>query len=114
MNDQLQEDWLDARLRDEAPYIDDAGFTAMVVQKLPVQRAARESFRGVLMLAITMLACVITYFVSGGGQFLASSFHTLAVMPLWMVATIALFCGIVGTLTAGYAAYLRGREETLG
>lgn len=114
MNDQPQEDWLDARLRDEAPYIDDAGFTALVVQKLPVQRAARNSFRGVLMLAITVLACVITYFVSGGGRFLASSVEAVAAMPLWMVATIALFCGIVGTLAAAYAAFLRGREEILG
>ena len=35
MDEQLQEDWLDRRLREEMPYIDDAGFTARVVQKLP-------------------------------------------------------------------------------
>ena len=114
MNDELQEDWLDARLREEAPYLDDAGFTSLVVQKLPARRATRNSFRGALMLAITVLACVITYFVSDGGRFLASSVEAIAAMPLWMVATIALFCGIVGTGAAAYAAYLRGRAEILG
>ena len=43
MDEKLQEDWLDARLRDEAPYIDDAGFTARVVQKLPARPVAARS-----------------------------------------------------------------------
>ena len=72
MDEQLQEDWLDARLRDEAPYIDDAGFTAQVMQKLPARRAARLSFRGTIMLCITLLASALTYVVSGGGRFVES------------------------------------------
>ncbi|MGI8433013.1 MAG: hypothetical protein ACR2MW_12080 [Chthoniobacterales bacterium] len=114
MDEQIQEDWLDARLRDEATYIDDTGFTALVVRQLPAQRAARNSFRGVLMLAITVLACVVTYFVSDGGRFITSAIEALAAMPLWMVATIALFCGMFGTATAAYVAYVRGREEISG
>ena len=35
MDNQFQEDWLDTRLREEAPYIDDDGFTAKVIQQLP-------------------------------------------------------------------------------
>ena len=34
MDEQLQEDWLETRLREETPYIDEAGFTAQVVQKI--------------------------------------------------------------------------------
>ena len=41
MDDQFQEDWLETRLCEEATYIDDAGFTALVVRQLPAQRAAR-------------------------------------------------------------------------
>jgi hypothetical protein len=37
MNDPL-DNLLDARLRDETPYIDDAGFTARVMQQLPRRR----------------------------------------------------------------------------
>jgi hypothetical protein len=114
MNDQLQEDWLDARLRDEAPYIDDAGFTALVVQKLPAQRAAQRSFRGILLLAITIVACVVTYFVSDGGQFVTSVAHALVAMPLWMIAFIVLTCGILGTVTAAGIAFFQAREQSSG
>ena len=44
MDDQFQEDWLDTRLREEAPYIDDGGFTARVIQQLPA-RALRNISR---------------------------------------------------------------------
>ncbi len=114
MDESLQEDWLETRLRDEASYIDDAGFTALVVQQLPGRRATQNSFRGFFLLAITVLACVVTYFVSDGGHFLVSAIQTAAAMPLWMVSTIALFCGVVATGAAGYAAFVRGREEILG
>ena len=35
MNEETQEDWLDRRLRDAAPYIEDDGFTARVLRQLP-------------------------------------------------------------------------------
>jgi len=114
MDENLQEDWLDARLREEAPYIDDAGFTAQIVQKLPARRGTRNSFRGVVMLGITVLACAVTYFVSNGGHFLVSAVEALAAMPLWMVCTIAIFCGIIATGVAAGAAYFQVREETSG
>ncbi len=55
MDEQLQEDWLDARLRDEARYIDDDGFTARVVQKLPGAGQSRTRSRAVILLGITLL-----------------------------------------------------------
>ena len=114
MDEQLQEDWLDARLREEAPYIDDAGFTAQVVQKLPARRAARNSFRGAIMLGITVLACLVTYLASDGGRFLISAVNTMTAMPLWIVCVVAIFCSVVATGVAAGAAYFKVREETLG
>ncbi len=114
MDDQLQEDWLETRLREEAPYIDDAGFTAAVVQKLSARRATRASVRGVLLLAITVVACVVTYFISNGGSFLVAAVNTLVAMPLWIIAVVAVFCGVVGTVTAAGIAYVQAREEPLG
>jgi hypothetical protein len=70
MDAQPQEDSLDARLRDEASYIDDAGFTAAVVQKLPAQRQVRRSYRAGILLAVTLVAGVIAYLMSGGGSFI--------------------------------------------
>jgi hypothetical protein len=112
MNEEFQEDWLDARLRDEAPYIDDAGFTAQLVQKLPARRATQSSLRGAVLLGITVLACIVTYLASNGGNFLVSAVHTLAAMPLWILYVIAVFCGVVGTAIAASAAYFQVRDPS--
>ena len=81
MDENLQEDWLDARLRDEAPYIDDAGFTARVVQKLPA-RPVRHSLRAVILLGVTLVASVIAYLLSDGGWFIAEEVTRFARLPL--------------------------------
>ncbi|MBA3831562.1 MAG: hypothetical protein H0X34_06660 [Chthoniobacterales bacterium] len=114
MEEQFQEDWLEARLHEESPYIDDGGFTAQLVQKLPPRRAAGGSFRGAILLCVTLLACVVTYLVSGGGRFLVSAVNDLAAMPLWILYVVAIFCGVVVTAVAASVAYFQARAETLG
>ncbi len=114
MDEQFQEDWLEARLREESPYIDDAGFTAQLLQKLPPRRTTRSSFRGAVLLCVTLLACVATYFVSGGGRFLVSAVNDLAAMPLWILYVVAIFCGVIVTAVAASVAYFQARAETLG
>jgi hypothetical protein len=76
MDENLQEDWLDARLRDETAYIDDGGFTAHVVRKLPAHRV-RHSFRALILLGVTVVASVIAYLLSGGGWFVAEEVTVL-------------------------------------
>ena len=117
MDEQLQEDLLDARLRDEAPYLDDAGFTAQVMQKLPARRAGRLSFRATLMLCITLLASAITYFASGGGRFVETAIHYLAeipalivALPFWLTALIVGLCAMLATLAAVGAALAQMRQ----
>ncbi len=88
MDENLQDDWLDARLRDEAAYIDDGGFTARVVQKLPTHRV-RHSLRAVILLGVTLVASAITYLLSGGGWFIAEGVTRFALLPLpviWLSA----------------------------
>lgn len=117
MDEQLQEDWLEARFREEAPYLDDAGFTAQVMQKLPARRAARLSFRGMILVCLTLLASALTYFASGGGRFVETMFNYLAdipkllfALPLWITAVV-LFCGLaIATLVAVGAALAQTRE----
>jgi hypothetical protein len=117
MDEQLQEDWLDARLRDDAPYVDDAGFTAQVMQKLPVRRAGRLSFRATLMLCITLLASALTYFASGGGRFVETALHYVAELPalivslpFWLTAVIVALCAILATFAAVGAALAQTRQ----
>lgn len=100
MDEQLREDWLDARLREEAPYIDDAGFTAKVMQKLPAAQAKR-SFRGLILIGLTLLASVLTYFLSDGGQFVLQAARQIAGTNFLLLYEIAFVCGL---LLTGFAA----------
>lgn len=109
MEEQLQEDWLDARLRDDAPYIDDAGFTARVVEQLPVRRRHSRRFRSVVLLAAALLASVIAYAL-GGGKSLADAAAFLVAMPLVTVAGLAVACALLATVIGGSFAFIRSRE----
>ena len=112
MDEKLQEDWLDARLRDEAPYIDDAGFTSRVVQKLPV-RQVRRSYRVFIMLGITIAACIAAFWFAGGTSLAFDTYANVAMLPvMWMW----IFAALVGVLVmaGGVAAAVsraRGRSR---
>ena len=110
MDQQLQEDWLDRRLREETPYIDDAGFTARVVRKLPAAHH-RRSFRAAILLCLTLLASVLTYFISDGGRFLIVEAYRLLSMPLLFVSLIAISLSLVLTAVAAGAALSNVRQQ---
>ena len=102
MDENQQDDWLDARVRDEAVYIDDGGFTARVVQKLPA-RPVRHVLRAVILLGLTVAACVAAYLISGGGWFIAEGVTRFALLPLpviWLSAAIATGLVMAGGLAA--------------
>ena len=50
MDEQRQEDWLDRQLREAVSYIDDEGFTAQVLKRLPARRPGRRPLRAVILL----------------------------------------------------------------
>jgi hypothetical protein len=112
MDEKLQEDSLDARLREEAPYIDDAGFTSRVVQKLPA-RHVRRSYRAFFILGITFAACVAAFWLAGGTSLAFDAYANVAMLPvMWMW----IFAALVGVLVmaGGVAAALsraRGRSR---
>ena len=102
MDENLQEDWIDTRLREEASYIDDAGFTARVVQKLPANRV-RQSLRGIILLGVTLVASAIAYLLSGGVWFIAEGVVRFALLPLpviWLCAAGATILVMAGGLAA--------------
>ncbi|HMJ05140.1 MAG TPA: hypothetical protein VK474_02690 [Chthoniobacterales bacterium] len=112
MDDEPQEDWLDARLREEAPYLDDAGFTARVVHQLPARQQSR-SLRSSILFAITFVACAAAFFLSGRGGFLGESAVFLVAMPIWTIAVLAGFCGLLVTTLGTVAAMTKARERRL-
>jgi hypothetical protein len=112
MEEKLQEDWLDARLRDDAPYIDDAGFTSGVVQKLPA-RQVRRSYRAFILIGITLIACLAAFQLAGGIGLFFEGITYVTMMPipmLWLcVGTIAALV-MAGSLAAAYSRS-RGRSR---
>src|SRR6266436_6095661 len=90
-----QEDWLDRELREAAPYIDDEGFTAQVLQELPPARRRRDLLRAIILLGMTFLASVLAYVVSGGGRFVGETLERLAALPALWVFVLALASGLV-------------------
>jgi hypothetical protein len=108
MNEIQQEDWLDRQLREAAPYIDDEGFTARVLQQLPSPR--RRSFRGAILLTITLLASVLAYLLSDGGRFLVVEATRLTTLPALWLFVLALGSGILVMAGGVIAAIFQTRE----
>ena len=112
MDEKLQEDGLDARLRDDASYIDDAGFTSGVVQKLPA-RQVRRSYRAFLLLGITLAACLAAFWLAGGTSFAFDTYANMAMMPvtwMWVTAAAAAILVMAGGLAAAVSRS-RGRSR---
>ena len=104
-----QEDWLDQQLREAAPYIDDDGFTARVLQQLPPPRRGHDLLRAVILLGMTLLASALAYVGSGGGRFVSTSIERLATLPALWVFVLALASGLVISAVGATAALSKGR-----
>jgi hypothetical protein len=106
MNEMDQGDWLDRRLREAAPYIDDDGFTRRVLANLPAPRRGREWLRTVILIGITLLASALAYALSGGGRFITVEMMRLATLPILWIFVLALGSGFLvmaGGLVAAVA-----------
>lgn len=109
-----QEDWLDRELREAAPYIDDEGFTARVLQQLPPPRHRHDLLRAAILLGMTLLASVLAYVVSGGGRFISVMVERLAALPALWVFVLALVSGLVIAAVGAAAALSRERGLQTG
>jgi hypothetical protein len=95
MEEMIEEDSLDRQLREAAPYIDDEGFTARVIAKLPAVRRQRRSMRGIILVGLTALGSAIAYTLSGGGRFVNEAVMRLSSFPIWLLLLSAFGCGLV-------------------
>jgi hypothetical protein len=112
MGNELEElDWLDAKLRDEMPYIDDAGFTKQVMQKLPAGRRAPRPVRAAILLGATVLACVLAFVFAG--SYVVDSAAMLAVIPMRVLAVLAVCITALVTICGGAVAFLKSRDVRL-
>lgn len=109
MNDPF-DDLLDARLRDETPYLDDAGFTTRVMQQLPAQPSTVRSQRSFVIFFAALVSVVVAYFASGQAWFLRESMVNAAKMPPLMALACAVAVGMLFTVGGLWAALNRTRD----
>lgn len=109
MNEMLQDDQLDRQLREAAPYLDDDGFTARVVSKLPPAGRAPGKMRGIILVAVTALGSAIAYAISGG-RFVDEAIVRLSSFPVWVLIVFAFGCGLVVGACAVIAAVRKTPE----
>jgi hypothetical protein len=108
MEEQLQEDWVDAKLRDEMPYIDDAGFTAGVMQQLPQRKRASRKLRGAVLLVAAFVASVLTFLFAG--RSVADAGAYLFALPPVMWWVLAGSITLVLLLVSGSFALSKARD----
>ena len=91
----IDDETLDRQLREAAPYIDDEGFTARVIAKLPATRRESQWLRVMVLVGVTLLGSGIAYLLSGGGRFVREGVIQLSDFPIWLLLVFAFGCGLV-------------------
>jgi hypothetical protein len=95
MNAMIDDETLDRQLREAMPYIDDEGFTARVMARLPAARREPRWLRAMILLGLTILGSGIAYLLSGGGRFVREGVIQLSGFPIWLLLVFAFGCGLV-------------------
>jgi hypothetical protein len=109
MNDPL-DDLLDTRLREEAAYIDDGGFTAGVLRQLPSRPRSFQAQRSLVIVGTAIVSVIVAYFASSEGMFVRDAFARLLVLsPLQLLAFLVI-CGSAMMLAAAWMALTRARD----
>jgi len=109
MDEQLQDDPFDAKLREELPYIDDDGFTSRVAQQLPVRRRSGPA-RAAFLVSVSLLSAVVAFVAAGGTGFLMDVVGWFAVMPVSLMVSVAIACGLLVTALGVFLAISRARR----
>jgi anti-sigma factor RsiW len=95
MNAMIDDETLDRQLREAMPYIDDEGFTARVMARLPAARREPRWLRAMIFLGLTVLGSGIAYMLSGVGRFIREGVIQLSDFPIWLLLVFAFGCGLV-------------------
>jgi len=110
MDEVIYEDPLDRQLSEAMPYIDDDGFTARVLQRLPPPRRQRDSLRAVILFGVTLLASVLGFVLSENGRFITVAIERVAALPILGLLALALTSGMLVTVAGLLAAIAKSHE----
>jgi hypothetical protein len=93
MRSMIDDDTLDRQLREAIPYINDEGFTARVIARLPATRREPQWLRAMIVLGLALLGTGIAYLLSGG--VIREGLLQIADFPVWLLLVFAFGCGLV-------------------
>lgn len=90
----IDDETLDQQLSEAAPYINDDGFTARVMARLPaVPRPEPQWLRAMVVLGLALLGTGVAYLLSGG--VIRQGLSQMADFPIWLLLVFAFGCGLV-------------------
>jgi hypothetical protein len=110
MNAMTDDETLDRQLREAMPYIDDEGFTARVMAKMPAAGREPRWLRAMILLGLALLGSGVAYLISGGGRFIREGMTQLSDFPIWLLLVFAFGCGLVVGAFAVIAAVRKTPE----
>lgn len=110
MSMEIQDDWLDRKLQEAAPYIEDDGFTARVLRSLPQPVRKVEFLRSLILVAMSALASALTYVLSDGGRFILVEMFRLTTIPTLWVVVFALTSGMLVMAGGIFAAMYKTHQ----
>jgi hypothetical protein len=90
----IDDEMLDRQLREAVPYINDDGFSARVIARLPAARPEPQWLRAMIVVGLALLGTGIVYVV-GGGHVLREGILEFANFPIWLLLVFAFGCGLV-------------------
>jgi hypothetical protein len=89
----IDDETLDRQLREAVPYINDDGFTARVIARLPATRREPQWLRAMIVLGLALLGTGVAYLLSGG--VIRQGLIQMADFPIWLLLVFAFGCGLV-------------------
>ncbi|HXO94046.1 MAG TPA: hypothetical protein VN825_07910, partial [Candidatus Acidoferrum sp.] len=94
VNPMIDGETLDRQLREAVPYINDDGFTARVLARLPAARREPQWLRVMIVLGLALLGTGVAYLI-GGGHIVREGIIEFANFPIWLLLVFAFGCGLV-------------------
>jgi len=91
----IDDEALDRQLREAVPYINDDGFTARVIARLPAARREPQWLRAMIVVGLALLGSGVAYLLSGGGRFVRDGMIQMTDFPIWLLLIFAFGCGLV-------------------
>jgi hypothetical protein len=95
MTPMIDDETLDRQLREASPYVDDDGFTARVVARLPAGPREQRWLRTMIVLCLALLGSGVAYVLSGGARVVREGVIQMADFPIWLLLMFAFGCGLV-------------------